>query len=57
MEISYRLDYDCRNDDRDTVRSINMNFENPSNEDLVENLNTWLTAIKVPLEVVLKGHK
>ena len=54
MEISYRLDYDCRNDDRDTVRSINMNFENPSNEDLVDNLNTWLTAIKVPLEVVLK---
>ena len=28
MEISYRLDYDCRNDDRDTVRSFNMNFEN-----------------------------
>ena len=54
MEISYRLDYDCRNDDRDTVRSFNMNFENPSNEDLVDNLNTWLTAIKVPLEVVLK---
>ena len=45
---------DCRGDNRDTVRSFNMNFENPSNEDLMENLNTWLTAIKVPLEVVLK---
>lgn len=54
METSYSLDYNCRNDNRDTIRSINMNFENPSNEDLMENLNTWLTAIKVPLEVVLK---
>jgi hypothetical protein len=54
MEINYSLNYDCRGDNRDTVRSINLNFENPSDEDLMENLNTWLTAIKVPLEVVLK---
>jgi hypothetical protein len=54
MQNNYRLDYDCRNDNHDTIRSINMNFENPSDEDLMENLNTWLTAIKVPLEVVLK---
>lgn len=54
METSYRLDYDCRNENRDVIRSINLNFENPSTEDLIDNLNTWLVAIKVPLEVVLK---
>lgn len=54
METSYRLEYDCRNDNRETVRNICMNFDSPSNEDLMDNLNTWLTAIKVPLEVVPK---
>lgn len=53
LEISYSLSYTARDEDtRDTYRDISLSFDNLSNEELLENLNTWLQAIKVPLKVV-----
>ena len=55
MNISYDLGYSARNENHDTVRDIRINFENPDDEFLMENLNTWLLAIGVDLEVVHKN--
>lgn len=52
MNISYDLGYSARNENHDTIRDIRINFENPSREFLMENLNTWLRAIGADLEVV-----
>lgn len=52
MNISYDLGYSARNENHDTIRDIRINFENSSDEFLMENLNTWLRAIGVDLEVV-----
>jgi hypothetical protein len=53
LEISYSLSYSSRDEDtRDTFRDISFNFDNPSVEEVAENINTWLAAIKVPLKVV-----
>jgi hypothetical protein len=54
LNTSYDLRYSCRNDNHDTIRDISINFENPSDEYLMENLNTFLTAIGVSLEVIAK---
>jgi hypothetical protein len=54
MQYNYSVSCDCRDANHKAVRNINMNFEPSSNEELMENLNIWLTAIKVPLEVVVK---
>jgi len=51
---SYDLGYSARNENHDTIRDIRINFENPDIEFLMENLNTWLRAIGVDLEVVQK---
>lgn len=55
MNISYDLGYSARNENHDTIRDIRINFENPDDEFLMENLNTWLRAIGVDLEVVHKN--
>ena len=53
LEVSYTLSYSARDEDtRDTHRDISINFDNPNTEQLAENLNTWLQAIKIPLKVV-----
>lgn len=53
LEISYNLSYTSRDEDtRDTNRDISFNFDNPNIEELTDNLNTWLQAIKLPLKVV-----
>ena len=53
LEINYSLSYSARDEDsRETYRDINLSFENPTVEEVAENLNIWLTAIKVPLKVV-----
>ena len=55
MNISYDLGYSARNENHDTVRDIRINFENPNDEFLMENLNTWLRAIGTNLEVIQKN--
>lgn len=53
LEISYSLNYTSRDEDtRDTFKDISFSFDNPSIEELTDNLNTWLQAIKLPLKVV-----
>jgi hypothetical protein len=54
INTSYDLGYSARNENHDTIRDIRINFENPDSEFLMENLNTWLRAIGVDLEVVVK---
>ena len=55
LNTSYELSYSCRNENHDTVRDIRINFENPEYEYLMENINTWLRAIGVDLEVIPKA--
>jgi hypothetical protein len=38
----------------DDVLNLQMNWENRSPEEVMKNLNTWLTAINIPLTVVNK---
>jgi len=51
LNTSYDLSYSCRNENHDTIRDIRINFENPDEEFLMENLNTWLRAIGSSLTV------
>ena len=51
LNTSYDLGYSCRNENHDTIRDIRINFENPDEEFLMENLNTWLRAIGSSLTV------
>jgi hypothetical protein len=54
-QITYRLSYSSRDDEsRDMIMDLDVNFENPSDEVLKKRINTWLTAIGVNLEVVVK---
>ena len=56
MEITYRLSYSCRDENtRDTILDLDVSFQNPSDEILQKQLNTWLTAIGKNLEVVVKS--
>lgn len=38
----------------DSVKDISMSWENRDLDDIKDNLNTWLRAIELPLEVVIK---
>ena len=51
MNSSYDLSYSLRTEDHDTVRNVRIDFENPSEEFLAEQLNIWLTAIGSELRV------
>jgi hypothetical protein len=53
QETSYTLTYDCRNaDTRDTIMNLSLSFDNPSEEELRERINTWLKAVGANLIVV-----
>ena len=51
MNSAYELSYSLRTEDHDTVRNVRIDFENPSDEFLAEQLNIWLTAIGSELMV------
>jgi hypothetical protein len=54
-KVTYRLDYSSQDSDtRDTIMDLEMSFEDPTEEVLKKRINTWLTAIGVNLEVVVK---
>jgi hypothetical protein len=38
----------------DDILNLQMNWENRSTEEVMKNLNIWLTAINIPLKVVNK---
>ena len=52
MSVSYRLDDKHTND---TIKNIDMNWYNRTEEEIMENLNTWLTACGFNLEVKSKS--
>jgi hypothetical protein len=54
VNVSYDLRYSSRDEDHNTIRDFGINFENPDVESLAENINTFLIAVGVPLEVVAK---
>jgi hypothetical protein len=49
--VSYTLRDDNTNDD---IISVNMNWENRSIDEVKNNINTWLRAANLDLEVVDK---
>lgn len=53
VNISYDLRYSSRDEDHNTIRDFGINFENPDTDALAENINTFLTAVGVPLEVIV----
>ena len=52
MSVCYRLDDKHTND---TIKNIDMNWYNRTEEEVMENLNTWLTACGFNLEVKQKS--
>ena len=51
MNVSYRLDDANSND---TIRDVSMNWTNRTAEEVRANLNIWLTACGLDMEVVPK---
>jgi len=51
MNVSYRLDDANTND---TMRDVSMNWANRTPEEVRANLNIWLTACGLDMEVVIK---
>ena len=51
MNASYDLSYSLRTENHDTVRNVRIDFENPSEEFLAEQINIWLSAIGSELRV------
>jgi hypothetical protein len=55
LNESYRVGYTARDrKTNDDIINLEMNWENRDLEDVKKNLNTWLTAIGLPLDVVDK---
>ena len=53
---SYSVNFNLRDRNAgDDVKTVNMSWDNRSVEEVQDNLNTWLRAIGVPLEVIKKG--
>jgi len=51
MNVSYRIDDANTND---TALDVSMNWANRTPEETCANLNTWLTACGLPLQVSIK---
>jgi len=52
---NYSVEYTLRDDNtNDDIVRVNMNWENRPLEEIKSNLNKWLVAIDIPLEVVDK---
>ena len=45
LNTSFDLRYSCRDENHNTIRDFNLNFENADDNAVVDNLNTFLTAV------------
>ena len=45
LNTNYSFQYSCRDENHNTIRDFNMNFENPDDDAVVDNLNTFLAAV------------
>ena len=54
---SYNVSFSIRDDStNDAIKTVNMDWENRSVEEIISNLNTWISAIGLKdVEVVLKS--
>lgn len=58
LETSYSLNYTSRDaDSRDTNMDITINFDNPTDTELMYKLNTWLVAINSTLIVTYRYNE
>ncbi len=51
LNTSFDFRYSCRDENHNTIRDFNMNFENPDDDAVVDNLNTFLTAVGLKIRV------
>jgi hypothetical protein len=51
LNTNYSFQYSCRDENHNTIRDFNMNFENPDDDAIVDNLNTFLTAVGLKIRV------
>jgi hypothetical protein len=51
LNTSFDFRYSCRDENHNTIRDFNMNFENPDDDSVVDNLNTFLTAVGLKIRV------
>jgi len=45
LNVTFDFRYSCRDENHDTVRDFNLNFENADDDAVVDNLNTFLAAV------------
>ena len=45
LNTSFDFRYSCRDENHNTIRDFNLNFENPDDDAVVDNLNTFLAAV------------
>jgi len=45
LNTSYDFRYSCRDENHSAIRDFNLNFENPDDDAVVDNLNTFLAAV------------
>jgi len=45
LNTSYEFRYTCRDENHSSIRDFNLNFDNPDDDTVVDNLNTFLTAV------------
>jgi hypothetical protein len=51
LNTSYEFRYTCRDENHNSIRDFNLNFENPDDDAIVDNLNTYLTAVGLKIRV------
>jgi hypothetical protein len=51
LNTSFDLRYSCRDENHNTIRDFNLNFENADDNAVVDNLNTFLTAVGLNIRV------
>ena len=51
LNTNYSFQYSCRDENHNTIRDFNMNFENPDDDAVVDNLNTFLAAVGLKIRV------
>jgi hypothetical protein len=51
LNTNYNLQYSCRDENHNTIRDFNINFDNPDDDSIVDNFNTFLTAVGLSIRV------
>jgi hypothetical protein len=51
LNTSFDFRYSCRDENHNTIRDFNLNFENPDDDSVVDNLNTFLAAVGLKIRV------